>query len=272
MFGPELASKILPLKTKAIASNNIQTIEIALGPDRVYEFAMEIQTSSLGKSLLLTTITDLSEERGREKLLHSLLKEVNHRSRNLLAIVQSMANQTARSTDGIEEFLTKFRGRLQSLAHSQDMVTDSSWKGAKIHQLIDKQCEIHLLENSRVISVNGPDLELNPNSATHIGLAIHELIVNAVHRGSLDLQDANIEITIEAIDISGKPNMRFEWCEAINDQDGKLTEFHMANKSSLVGDIETSDLLSHVVPQSVGGTISFHYENSQLTYIIEFPI
>ena len=67
------------------------------------------------------------------------MREVSHRSKNLLAIIQSIATQTGRYSDGITDFLTRFRGRLQSLASSQDLVTSSNWRGAALRELVSGQ-------------------------------------------------------------------------------------------------------------------------------------
>lgn len=79
---------------------------------------------------LITTGVNVTELRMREQVLKILLREVIHCSKNLLAIMQSIAVQTARFSDSVISFLKKFQGRIQSLSHSQDLVTDSNWKGA----------------------------------------------------------------------------------------------------------------------------------------------
>ena len=80
-----------------------------------------------------------NRQRRREQTLTTLLREVSHRSKNLLAIIQSIATQTGRYSDGIADFLTRFRGRLQSLASSQDLVTSSNWRGAALRELVSGQ-------------------------------------------------------------------------------------------------------------------------------------
>jgi len=79
---------------------------------------------------LITTGVNVTELRMREQVLKILLREVIHCSKNLLAIMQSIAVQTARFSDSVISFLKKFQGRIQSLSHSQDLVTDSNWRGA----------------------------------------------------------------------------------------------------------------------------------------------
>ena len=85
---------------------------------------------------IITTAVETTEQKRREQTLRALLREVSHRSRNLLAIIQSIATQTGRYSVTIEGFLNRFRGRLQSLASSQDLVTSSNWRGADLGELV----------------------------------------------------------------------------------------------------------------------------------------
>ncbi|MCR2327014.1 hypothetical protein NSR98_25480, partial [Salmonella enterica] len=85
---------------------------------------------------IVTTAVEISELKHREQVLKILLREVSHRSKNLLAIIQSIAMQTARFSGSVDQFLQKFRGRLYSLSNSQDLVTDSNWHGAAFRELL----------------------------------------------------------------------------------------------------------------------------------------
>ena len=85
---------------------------------------------------VITTAIDVTDRKRREQTLRALLREVSHRSKNLLAIIQSIATQTGRYSGSIDGFLSRFRGRLQSLASSQDLVTSSNWRGADLRELV----------------------------------------------------------------------------------------------------------------------------------------
>lgn len=104
-----------------------------------------------------------------------MLREVSHRSKNLLAIIQSIATQTGRYSGTIEGFLVRFRGRLQSMASSQDLVTSSNWRGANLHELVMGQVARYSADPSRAIRFAGTQPFLNPNAALHVGLALHNL-------------------------------------------------------------------------------------------------
>ncbi len=132
-------------RAAALDTGEAQNVELAINDgDRLrwIEFHIDCDRDEQGKVLgLVTTAIEISELKRREQVLKTLLREVSHRSKNLLAIVQSMASQTARFTDSIDDFLLKFRGRIQSLSYSQDLVTDSNWRGALFRDLVHSQIE-----------------------------------------------------------------------------------------------------------------------------------
>src|SRR5690606_25248493 len=103
----------------------------------------------------------------REQRLRALLRELNHRTKNLLAIVQSIAAQTARGTQSLPEFLARFNGRVHSLARSQDLVVDTSWTGARLHDLIRAQAGKYVEQPSEHLRITGDDPMLNPNETVH---------------------------------------------------------------------------------------------------------
>ena len=125
---------------------------------------------------IITTAVETTEQKRREQTLRVLLREVSHRSRNLLAIIQSIATQTGRYSSTIEGFLTRFRGRLQSLASSQDLVTSSNWRGADLGDLVLEQVARYSATPRSAVRLEGERPWLNPNAALHVGLALHELV------------------------------------------------------------------------------------------------
>ncbi|HEY9012340.1 MAG TPA: HWE histidine kinase domain-containing protein, partial [Devosia sp.] len=149
---------------------------------------------------LITIIADVSEERERDMAIASLLREVSHRSKNLLAIVLSIAAQTSHHAGNIDDFLHKFRGRIQALASTQDLVTESNWMGTAFRALVLAQLAKDGHSARRPIEFSGDNPTLSPNAAMHVGLAMHELITNATlhgalsngHNGSIRL-DATVE-------------------------------------------------------------------------------
>ena len=138
--------------------------------------------------------TDITERKANEEQRQFLMRELTHRSKNLLAVVQSMARQTATMSGSLADFQGRFSARLQGLASSQDLLLQENWRGASIRQLIISQLG-HLTDmiDSRIL-LTGPDGLLNPDAAQNIGLALHELSTNAAKYGALSNIDGRVYI------------------------------------------------------------------------------
>src|SRR5690606_37957013 len=98
---------------------------------------------------------DITDRKRAEQLQKLLISELNHRVKNTLATVQSIANQTVRLAHSPSEFAASFNGRLQALAHTHDILTRGSWQGADVGLLVRDQLLINGAEDER-ISFSGP--------------------------------------------------------------------------------------------------------------------
>jgi two-component sensor histidine kinase len=266
LFGAEVADKLAALKKDMTTAGRKAHVEVTVGSDQVYEFRVQSIPSELHGVHLVTTIIDRSEERHRERLLRALLREVSHRSKNLLAIIQSIALQTARYSGSLDLFLHKFRGRLYSLSQSQDLITDSSWRGAYFYELVQQQTEKYLPENTHLVHVAGDNVLLTPNASLHLGLALHELIVNAVSHGSVLRSGRVIQVTCSRDHADGHDSLEVLWDERLDaDQisDG-AEEALRAHFGSTV--------LERVVPASVNGKAQYMISNGRISYRLVFPL
>ena len=189
---------------------------------------------------MITTAIDVTDRKRREQTLRALLREVSHRSKNLLAIIQSIATQTGRYSDSIDSFLSRFRGRLQSLSSSQDLVTSSNWRGADLRELVTGQVGRYVADPVRHIRIEGANPYLNPNAALHIGLALHELAVNSVSYGALSKPDGFVTIRAE---IDDGPALNLTWREAISQRKATAAEKRFGSVA-----------LERVVPASLNGS------------------
>lgn len=145
---------------------------------------------------IIGTARDITERKRREQHVHVLLRELVHRSKNLLAVVQAMARQTAAGAPSLADFQRKFAARLQALSMAHDLLVSQDWRGASMTELVRAQMSYCLdagcvEEQTRA---GGPDLMLRPEAAQNIGLALHELSVNALTHGSLARPEGRIEL------------------------------------------------------------------------------
>jgi two-component sensor histidine kinase len=138
------------------------------------------------------TAQDITERKEREEKEHLLIREINHRAKNMLSVVDSIAHQTA--TKNPEDFIERFSERIQALSANQDLLVRNEWKGVEIKDLVHAQlAHFADLIGSR-IAVDGPVLRLNPTSAQAIGLALHELATNAGKYGALSTDTGGVDI------------------------------------------------------------------------------
>ena len=266
LFGAEVAARLTSLKAEMLEAGQKGQLEVMVGAEQFFEFRVQAVEFAHGGLHLVTTIVDRSEERHRERLLRALLREVSHRSKNLLAIIQSIALQTARYSGSLDLFLHKFRGRLYSLSQSQDLITDSSWRGAYFFDLVQQQTEKYLPENRDLVSVRGVNLLLSPNASLHLGLALHELIVNAVSHGSLLRSSLPIEVSCTRKRIDGHDMVQMVWNEPLS---------LAADEKNDPQDMKAhfgSTVLERVVPASVNGKAEYIIAKDRISYHLTFPL
>ncbi len=165
-----------------------------------------------GCSVIQYNIRDITERKKREAHNKLLLAEVNHRARNLLAVVQAIAQQTANNTDQAT-FLTRLTERIGGLASSQDQLVQNQWRGVPVADLVKSQlAHLEDLFDTR-IWFDGPPARLNSAAAQGIGMALHELATNACKYGSLSNSEGRVLISWQVS--TGKPVFFMSWAEEL---------------------------------------------------------
>jgi two-component sensor histidine kinase len=264
MFGEVHARNLETLKHKVLDTGAPASTEADIAIDgemRTYE--IKVQRVTLGQEIgLLSVITEITETRHREKVLKSLLRELSHRSKNLLAIIQGIATQTARHTLSLDNFLIKFRGRLQSLSNSQDLITDSSWRGAYLFELAEKQFAPYWPDSSSSMPIYGINAHLTPNAAVHLGLALHELIVNSASHGAISKGTTEITLNCSETRLDGRKAIEVVWSERVRSR-AAFQEFEDNSFSRTV--------LERVVPTSMNGTVSLDLSPDGIDYRLTIP-
>lgn len=148
---------------------------------------------------IVGTARDVTDRKRSEQHERTLLRELVHRSKNLLAVVQSMSRQTATGAVTVEEYQRKFAARLQALSMAHDLLISQNWRGAAIHDLVRAQMayclDVGAGEVREHAYVDGPKLMLKPEAAQNIGLALHELTANALTYGALSVPSGAIALS-----------------------------------------------------------------------------
>jgi two-component sensor histidine kinase len=264
LFGPRDGETLTKLKRQVLATGKPESGEIEAKTSdgvRIYEMKIE-RTGADGRYGVLSVISEITESRHREKVLKSLLRELSHRSKNLLAIIQGIATQTARHTLSLDNFLVKFRGRLQSLSHSQDLITDSSWRGAYLFELAEKQFAPYWPDTGTPMPLYGINAHLSPNAAVHLGLALHELIVNSASHGAISSGATSIVLNCTEAELDGKKAIEIAWSERV---------FSPAAAQEFEDNSFSKTVLERVVPMSMNGKAAFGAGPDSIDYRITIP-
>jgi PAS domain S-box-containing protein len=157
---------------------------------------------------------DFTEMKRSQETERLLLDELNHRVKNTLATIQSLAVQTLRSTPDPKEFGPNFLGRLQGIALTHNLLTESNWTEANLRDVVKAELTpYHRAEEGRW-AVKGPRVKLNSAAVTSIGMIIHELVTNAVKYGALSVDQGHLEVcwSIEPSE-DGLPFLTLGWIE-----------------------------------------------------------
>ena len=150
----------------------------------------DVNGNLVGSSMIARDITERKEREERE---HLLMREVDHRTKNMLCIVDAIARQTA--TRDPEHFVDRFSERIRALSANQDLLIESAWYGVEIEDLVSVQlARFADLLGSR-IALSGPKLRLNAAAAQAIGLALHELSTNAGKHGALSTSRGRVDVS-----------------------------------------------------------------------------
>jgi PAS domain S-box-containing protein len=216
------AAQIVPLKREALASGEAKRLEFALseGPAaRWHDLHIEPLHDGSGAVVGLSCASiDITERKENEAHLRLLLRELTHRSKNLLAVIQAMARQTARHTDSIDSFLNQFGSRLQALAASHDVLVRESWYGASLKELVRSQLAAYIGRGAGQVAFDGPDIGLKPEAAQNLGLALHELVINAARFGALSVPEGRVSIRWTRHDGGDGNDVEIDWREQFGPQ------------------------------------------------------
>jgi PAS domain S-box-containing protein len=156
---------------------------------------------------------DVTERKEREAHVRFLMSEVSHRSKNLLAVVQAIASQTARATHSPVDFADDFSGRLKSLASSLDLLVQQEWRGVSVKGLVESQLGHYTEPGNARVSVEGPDVMLTPLAAQYLGMALHELSTNAAKYGSLSGPAGSVAISWHVAGAASGKRFQMSWRE-----------------------------------------------------------
>ena len=207
------------------------------------------------------TLVDAAAERKRsEDQVRFLMRELSHRAKNQLAVVVAMARRTAERSDSVADFERVFSERLMALARSTDLLVSQNWRGVSLGELVDAHLLPFAAGNKSRLVVDGPPIELGPDAAQSVGLALHELATNASKYGALSMPAGTVEVrwAHTALDAAA---LRIEWTEAGGPPVAPPTRSGFG-----------SVVIQRTVAQSLNGAVTHEFRPEGVYWAIELPL
>jgi two-component sensor histidine kinase len=264
---PEAAANaIIPVKEAALVTGEPQRLELPVmrnGQTRWYD--MRVQARRDGATIVgLTTLSvDITERKAAEQQLRLLMRELSHRSKNLLAVIQAVARQTAASSPSVETFVERFSARLKALADAHDLLVHHSWHSASLEDLVRTQLAVHAELIGNRITVSGEALLLNPEAAQHFALALHELATNAAKYGALSSPTGTVAIawSQQSTAPDGTARVTFVWRE----RGGPPVSPPSSRGFGRV-------MIERIVPRALDGEADLAFEPEGLVWTLSIPL
>jgi len=256
------ADALSAAKQSALKSGEPQEVELELTGERGPRWYQVTVRPHRDQGQLIGTVAsliDVTESKVEEEHLRIVLKELAHRSKNLLSVIQGIARQTAENASSTAEFLSRFNGRIFSLSRAHDVLTDADWRGARIFDLFRSQMALYAENRLTSVVMEGENGFLRPNAAQYVGLALHELTTNALKYGALSRDDGMVVVRFEKNPIT--PTIyRFSWKEtsSADTREPRGRSFGML-------------MLTEVVPTAVSGAALLEFPPEGIRYELDIP-
>lgn len=157
---------------------------------------------------------DITERKRAEEQRTLLINELNHRVKNTLATVQSIASQTLRNASTMPEAKEAFEGRLMALARAHDVLTTESWEGAELRNIVAQALAPYRSFGEDRLTIRGPEVRLSPRIALALSMALQELTTNAVKHGSLSNTTGRVDIAWDIARAEPGSRLHLRWQES----------------------------------------------------------
>ncbi|AAK24525.1 sensor histidine kinase [Caulobacter vibrioides] len=206
---------------------------------------------------VLATSRDVTGERLAESHRQLLVNELNHRVKNTLATVQSIANQSLRNAGVDASVRDALEGRLMAIAATHNVLTDQNWSAASLRQIVDGSVTPYRA-NPGQLTISGDDLKVSPKPAVVMALAFHELAINALKYGALSAPDGHVDIHWS---VDPDDQLLIEWAER-----GGPTVRPPERRGF------GSRIVELALPNELGGKVDLDYRRDGLRCSIRSPL
>jgi two-component sensor histidine kinase len=157
--------------------------------------------------------SDISERKRLEEHQIILMRELQHRVKNVLASVQAVISSTARTAATIDDFREALTQRIGSLAKTHALLNESGWRGTSLRDVLYGELEPYDDATGHRVRLLGPPVQLPPDLVAIVGLAVHELTTNAAKHGALAVPGGRVAVTWSLVPEDGHRILALEWIE-----------------------------------------------------------
>jgi len=223
--------------------------------------AVEIARANLDGQTqwVVGTNLDITDQKDRDSHVQFLMGEINHRAKNLLAVVMSVAHQTGGATNA--DFVRKLSARIQSLSASQDILVENKWTSVELENLVRAQLDHFKDLIGNRITLGGDTVYLSPAAVQTIGMALHELTTNASKYGALSSDSGRVDIAWQQVPGTASDRLLMNW----NEFDGPSV---VAPQRKGFGSTVTGE----VVRMSLGAQITTDFASTGFSWQLDCPI
>ncbi|MDR2876941.1 MAG: PAS domain-containing protein [Chromatiales bacterium] len=202
-------------------------------------------------------VRDITARKRADEMQQLLIREFDHRARNMLATIQAMILLTARTQTDVGEFVISLQNRIRSMARAHALIAGSQWSGASVHSIVRDELDPYVCGRAGAASICGEDVTLTPGATMALVLAMHELVTNAAKDGALSVAEGCVHVAISR-DAEGA--LVIEW------QESGGPELIPPRRRGF-----GSQLIESSIRSEVGGSTQVHYLKTGLECTITIP-
>jgi PAS domain S-box-containing protein len=219
------------------------------GPSGSFEYAVRV-------------VEDISERKRSEERRVLLVNELNHRVKNTLATVQSLAWQTLQPGRAPEVAREQFQGRLLALSRTHNLLNETGWQSARLIDVTRAELEPYEGQGGRRFTLEGEDVALPPRAAVALGMVLHELATNAVKYGSLSSRDGRLTVRWR-LDRGETSTglLRLEWLESDGPKVARPAQQGFGSR-----------LIKRLVEDELGGHLTVDFNPEGVRAVIAVPL
>ena len=233
------------------------------GVETWYHLTVLPKTDEHGANIgIISCAVDVTRFKEQEARIRLLMRELTHRSKNLLAVIQAIMRQTAANSVSLEDFETRFSARVQSLSGSHDLLVQEDWQGASLGDLIRSQLGHYIDRIGSQLELSGAPLQIRPDAAQHIGMALHELATNAAKYGALSVPEGKVRVAWHVTSLpDGGALCHMSWEESGGPPAARPSRRGFGRV-----------VIERTVARALHGEVSIDYAPSGLRWALTFPL